>query len=465
MSEDIAYSTVHELSTQIASKKLSPVELAKIYLARAEEFNPKTHVIVTLTRDHALKQAEQVEREIRRSKPRGPLHGIPYGVKDLLDTKGIRTTWGSLIFKDRVPDRDAAVIEKLNAAGAVLIAKLHTAEFAGGGPKSKLLEHSRNPWKLDRTTSGSSTGPGGATAGGMVGFSVGTETGGSIMSPSASCGVSGMRPTYGRVSRYGCMVLAWSLDKIGPLTRSAVDVGLVLEAIAGHDPRDPTSGPGSFKFRPDPGRIRGRRIGVHRPEFDAANATNRSVFLKALEVLRQQGFVLEDVELPVRPYSECYNLHSNVEGGSAFKALFNDRRIVDMHNAPRRADWMAASMLPASDYLKAQRLRQMIRLEADALLTRFDAVIAPTSTTGAGTVESEPEAPSSSGRSAPPRLTNMANLACVPGISVPCGFDADGLPLAIHIATKAWDEQGALDVAMAYQRETDWHRRRPTFRA
>src|SRR4030095_12036004 len=196
MSDEFYYATVAELSQQIASGRLSPVELTRLYLDRAETLNDTTKLVVTLTRDHAMKQAEEAEKEIRSGSIRSALHGIPYGVKDLCDTEGIRTTWGSIIFKDRVPNRDATVIQKLNDAGAVLIAKLHMAEFAGGGQKSNLLDNARNPWKLDRTTSGSSSGPGGATAAGMVAFSIGSETGGSIISPSAACGVSGMRPTY-----------------------------------------------------------------------------------------------------------------------------------------------------------------------------------------------------------------------------------------------------------------------------
>src|SRR3954470_7521502 len=210
MSEDLCYQNIVELSKQIAAKKLSPVELTQAYLERAESLNDKLKTVITLTREQALARAAEAEKEIRSGRVRGPLHGIPYGLKDLFDTKGIRTTWGSIIFKDRVPDRDATCVEKLNNAGGILIAKLTMSEFAGGSTRSNLVPFPHNPWKLDRTTSGSSSGSGASTAAGMVGFALGTETGGSIVGPAASNGVCGMRPTYGRVSRFGCMTLAWS---------------------------------------------------------------------------------------------------------------------------------------------------------------------------------------------------------------------------------------------------------------
>ncbi len=473
MSEDLCYQTISELSRQIASKKLSPVELTQAYLERAESINEKLKTVITLTREHALARAAQAEKEIKTGKVRGPLHGIPYGVKDLFDTKGIRTTWGSIIFKDRVPDRDATCVEKLNNAGAVLIAKLTMSEFAGGSTRSNLVPFPHNPWKLDRTTSGSSSGSGASTSAAMVGFALGTETGGSIIGPSGANGVSGMRPTYGRVSRFGCMTLAWSLDKIGPLARSATDVGMILEAISGPDPKDFTSNPSSFKFRADPGRIAGRKIGVVRHEFNLASNANQAAFAKALDVLKQSGFVLEDVTLADRPYAEVYNLISNTEGGTFFKSVFNDKRIEGMYDAARRADWLAASMLPASDYLTGQRIRAMITAESDELVSKYSAIVAPTSGSGAGLIEpaNNPNPAGQRGgnrgadRGPAAALTRVGNLAGLPGVSIPCGFDGEGLPLGLHIVSKAWDEQSALDVAMVFQRETEFHRKRPAFRA
>lgn len=466
MNEDLCFQTVAELSKQIASKKLSPVELTNAYLARVEELNPKIAAVLTSTRELALKRAAEVEREIRSGKNRGPLHGIPYGVKDLLDTRGIRTTGGSSIYKDRIPDRDATVIEKLNNAGAILIQKLAMSEFASGGNNDDLAPLPRNPWRLDRSPAGSSSGPGAATAAAMNGFSIGSETGGSIMGPCGANGVSGMRPTYSRVSRFGVMTLAWSLDKIGPLARSIADVGTILEVIAGHDPKDQTSSPTSaFRFRPDAGKVSGRKLGIIRSEFDAVPAANKAVFAKALDVLKQAGFILEDVTLPDLPYGLIQAESSRTEGGSYYKNLFNNKTILQYSDPVKRADWMASSMLPASDYMQVQRIRALIRIKADEVAARYSALLAPTNATGSGPITKPlrtraADAPSPETLSVE-KLNTMGNLAGLPGISIPCGFDADTMPLGLHIAGRAWDEQSLLDVGMAFQKETDFHRRRP----
>ena len=466
MSEGLCYQTVSELSGQIASGELSPVEVTRAYLERAEQLDSRLASIITLLPERALADARAAEEEIQQGRVRGPLHGIPFGVKDLLDTEGIPTTWGSSIFADRVPNRDAAVIEKLLGAGGVLMAKLSMAEFAGGSLRSNLVEHPHNPWKLDRTTSGSSSGSGAATAAALVGFSIGSETGGSIMGPSASCGVCGVRPTYGRVSRYGCMALAWSLDKLGPMARSAEDCGLVLDAIAGHDPRDPRSSKSVFRFRRDPGPMTGRKVGLVRHEFDLIPEENRAVFDRTLEVLRQTGVVFEDVELPDFPYGEVYNVTRNPEAGALYKHLFNDKRIEGQYDRARRADFLAGSMLPASDYVTAQRIRQMMVNATNELLAPYSAIIAPSRGRGAGLIDAPPTPPTTP--SEPPRrgaaMTRMANLTGLPGISIPCGFDGEEMPLGLHITAQAWDEQSAFDIAMAFQRETDFHRRRPGLR-
>lgn len=468
MNEDLCFSTVEELAPQIASGRLSSVELTQAYLDRCQALDGKLNAIITLTPEHALREARSADQETRNGTLRGPLHGIPYGLKDILDTQGIRTTGGSKIFAERIPDRDATVAVRLRNAGGVLLAKLGSGEFANGARHLKGSVH--NPWKLDRTSSGSSCGPGAGTAAGFVGFSIGTETGGSLVGPSGSCGVSGMRPTYGRVSRYGCMPLSWSLDKIGPLARSAVDVGYVLEAIAGPDPKDPTAGRENFRFRADPGSVRGRKLGVYRASFESAPPANQAVFARALDVLAQAGFVFEDVAIPERPYGEVYATVSNAEGGTVWRPIIDDGRVIQMINHQRRADWKSGTMMPASDYIEALRLRHFIMHEMDELLSRYFAIVTPTSPRGAGPVEGGPaaagggEGPAPSGRSVP-GLTQIANIVGVPGISVPCGFDEDGLPLGLQFVARAWDEQAAFDPALVFQKETDWHRRRPAFRA
>ena len=483
--EDTLFLTVRELADQLASGATTSVELTQAYLDRADaldvppfelpseprnDHDGKLATMVTIAHDHALEAAERADRELAAGQRRSILHGLPYGVKDLLDTRGIRTTWGSGIFRDRVPDRNAAVIDRLEEAGAVMMAKMSLGEFAGGNTSSAL-----NPWKLDRTSFGSSSGTVSAAVAGLIGFGIGTETGGSIVFPASAVGASGLRPTFGRVSRFGCMALSWSLDKIGPVGRSAEDCGHILQEIAGQDARDNCTVDRPFVFRPDPGPMRGRRLGVHRPEFELSGSENtRRVFQDTLDVFAQMGVEVEDVELPLRPTGALFTTIVTVESGTNFRSLFDDGSAANMFsfNEDRRAGWMAGRMMPAADYLTAQRIRNQLVREADEVLSRYDAVIAPTWPNGAAMREvrdgwpiparNEWEPPGEvSGRT--PRLNYIANLVGHPGLAIPCGFDEDGLPLSLQIVGSPMDDQSVLDLGMAYQRETDWHRRRPPY--
>ena len=485
MEETDLFLTVPELAARLRDGAFTSVELTEAYLGRAEaldrppfelpsepraDHGGKLATMVTIARNHALEAAERADRERAEGTVRSILHGIPYGVKDLLDTRGIRTTWGSGLFRDRVPERDAAVIERLEAAGAVLMAKMALGEFAGGNTSSAL-----NPWKLDRTSFGSSSGTVAAAVAGLIGFGIGTETGGSIVFPASAVGASGLRPTFGRVSRFGCMALSWSLDKIGPAGRSAGDCGRVLEQIAGPDPRDPATADRTFVFRPDPGAMRGRRLGVHRAEFELSQSeTTRRVFREALAVFAGTGAELVDIELPLWPTGALFTTIVTVESGTNFGSLFEDGSAARMFsfNEDRRAGWMAGRLLPASDYLTAQRIRNELVRETDRIVSGFDAVIAPTWPNGAALREvrdgwpvparNEWEPPDGvSART--PRLNYIANLAGLPGLALPCGFDEDGLPLSLQIVASAMDDQAALDFGTAFQRETDWHLRRPPY--
>jgi aspartyl-tRNA(Asn)/glutamyl-tRNA(Gln) amidotransferase subunit A len=481
LADDVAFVSVSEISRLLQSREISPVELTEIYLERAERLDRpdfelpsdpavdsrgKLASILTLAREPALEAARRAEAEISRGERKGPLHGIPYGVKDLLDTRGVRTTWGSRILKDNVPHRNAAVVEKLEGAGAVLLAKMAMGEFAGGNTST-----ARNPWKLDRTTFGSSSGTAVGVVAGLVGFGIGTETGGSIVYPCSAVGATGLRPTFGRVSRRGCMALSWSLDKIGPVGRSAGDCGIVLEAIAGHDPEDSSTSRRSFRFRSEPGPLRGLRAGVERAAFELAKPGDRAVFEAALDVLRRAGLELEDVELRERPYGALFSQIVGCESGSVFAQFFEDGRIASAfpYNRPRVASWMAARLAPTSDYLLAQRIRTLLVREADELLDRYRLLVAPTWPSGAALrdvrdgwpVPAAPDSPPGGTTHALLRAHNLANLAGLPGISFPCGFDAEGMPLSLQLIAAAWDEQSLLDVAGVYQRATDWHRRRP----
>ena len=485
MQESPFFLTVRGLSEQLSSGAISSVELTQAYLDRADELDVppfelpneprsdhegKLATMVTIAREQALEAAEQADREFAAGQRRSILHGIPYGVKDLLDTTGIRTTWGSRIFMDRVPDRNATVIEKLQDSGAVLMAKMSLGEFAGGNTSTAL-----NPWKLDRTSFGSSSGTVAAAVAGLIGFGIGTETGGSIVFPASAVGASGLRPTFGRVSRFGCMALSWSLDKIGPVGRCAEDCGLILEQIAGRDERDNSTVDRAFSFRSDPGEMRGRRLGVHRAEFELSQSeTTRRVFQEALDVFERMGVIIEDITLPVRPTGALFTTIVTVESGTNFAALFEDGSVDQMFsfNEDRRAGWMAGRMMPAADYLTAQRIRNQLTREADEIVGRYDAVIAPTWPNGAALREvsegwpiparNEWEPPGDSDIRIP-RLNSIANLVGHPGLAIPCGFDEDGLPLSLQIVGSAWEEQHILDLGMAFQAETDWHLRRPQY--
>jgi aspartyl-tRNA(Asn)/glutamyl-tRNA(Gln) amidotransferase subunit A len=485
MQEAVHYLTVRELAALLESGEISSVELTRMYLDRAEELDvppfdlpsePRTDhdgklgTMVTIAREHALESAERADAELRAGRRRSVLHGIPYGVKDLLDTDGVPTTWGSGIFRDRVPDRNAAVIDRLEDAGAVLMAKMSLGEFAGGNTSSAL-----NPWKLDRTSFGSSSGTVAGAVAGLIGFGIGTETGGSIVYPASSVGATGLRPTFGRVSRFGCMALSWSLDKIGPVGRSAEDCGHVLEQIVQYDGRDNSSVDRPFSFRADPGSMRGRRLGVHRPEFELSQSeTTRRVFQEALDAFEQMGVILEDISLPDYPTGALFSSIVTVESGTIFQPLFEDGRAAGMFsfNADRAAGWMAGRMMPASDYLTAQRIRSQLVREIDELVSRYDAVIAPTWPNGAALREVENGwpvparnewEPPNELNAATPKLNGIANLVGQPGLAIPCGFDDDGMPLSLQIVASAFDDQAALDFGMAFQRETDWHVRRPTY--
>ena len=481
----IHFMTIREQADLLASGELTSVELTRHFLDRAAELDPPPFelpseprsdhdgmlsTMVTIARDHALESAERADAELRSGRRRSILHGLPYGVKDLLDTDGIRTTWGSGIFRDRVPTRNAAVIDRLADAGAVLMAKMSLGEFAGGNTSSAL-----NPWKLDHTSFGSSSGTVSAAVAGLIGFGIGTETGGSIVFPGSAVGASGLRPTFSRVSRFGCMPLSWSLDKIGPVGRSAEDCGHVLEQISVFDERDNSSTDRPFSFRVDPGSMRGKRLGVHRREFLLTQSDhNQQVFQEALDTWERMGVIVEDIELPLYPTGALFTTIVTVESGTIFEPLFTDGSATGMFsfNEDRAAGWMAGRMMSASDYLTAQRIRSQLTREADAIVSRYDAVIAPTWPNGAGLREvsdgwpiparNEWEPPEDANANTP-RLNYIANLVGHPGLNIPCGFDPDGMPLCLQIVAGPFDDQTVLDFGMSFQAETDWHLRRPPY--
>jgi Asp-tRNA(Asn)/Glu-tRNA(Gln) amidotransferase A subunit family amidase len=372
--EDIAYAPVTQLSRWIETRKLTSQRLTNIYLKRLEEFDPKLHCVITLTRELALRQAKQADDEIAAGKYRGALHGIPWGGKDLLDTAGIPTTYGAEPFRNRVPKEDAAVVKRLHAAGAVLVAKLSLGALAlndvwfGG--------QTMNPWLLEEASSGSSAGPGAATAAGLVGFAIGSETEGSIVSPSMRCGITGLRPTYGRVPRTGAMTLCWSLDKLGPMTRSVEDAMLVLHAISGPDGSDLASVPTRLDFDAN-ASVAGLRVGYFPKWMNENPAT--AVDRAAVDVVRKVGMVPVEVSIPDWPY-DSLNLILFAEGAAAFEELTLSGRLRELKAQVPDA-WpnifRQARFLSAVDFVQADRLRRKVAEEMARVFTEVDLLLVP----------------------------------------------------------------------------------------
>jgi Asp-tRNA(Asn)/Glu-tRNA(Gln) amidotransferase A subunit family amidase len=372
--EDIAFAPVWQLSRWIEERKLTSEKLTQLYLARLEKFNPKLHCVITLTSELAMQQAKQADREIAAGKYRGPLHGIPWGAKDLLDTNGIATTYGAEPFRNRVPNADAAVVKRLHDAGAVLVAKLSLGALAlndiwfGG--------QTVNPWLPEEGSSGSSAGPGAATAAGLVGFSIGSETGGSIVSPSMRCGVTGLRPTFGRVARTGAMTLCWSLDKLGPMTRSVEDALLVLHAISGPDAGDVSSVPSHLDFDAN-GKVEGLKVGYF-PEWmkqDPATDVDRA----ALETVKKVGMVPVEVSLPNWNY-DCLDIILFAEGAAAFEELTLNGGLDQLKMQVPDAwpnTFRQSRFLSAVDFVQADRMRRKVALEMARIFSQVDLLLVP----------------------------------------------------------------------------------------
>jgi Asp-tRNA(Asn)/Glu-tRNA(Gln) amidotransferase A subunit family amidase len=372
--DDIAFAPVTALSRWVESKALTSERLTRIYLERLKHFDPKLQCVITLTPELALEQARRADAEIAAGKYRGPLHGIPWGGKDLLDTKGIRTTWGAEPYRDRVPDRDAAVVERLHRAGAVLVAKLSLGALAlndvwfGGETK--------NPWLVEEGSGGSSAGPGAATAAGLVGFSIGSETEGSIVDPSMRCGVTGLRPTFGRVARTGAMTLSWSMDKLGPMARGVEDTLLVLAAISGPDAGDVSSVPSRLDFEAD-GAVADLRVGCFPAWMKETPATE--VDRAALETVRRLGMVPVEVSLPDWPYGSL-NTILFAEAAAAFEELTLSGGLDQLKMQVPDAwpnTFRQSRFLSAVDYVQADRLRRKVAMEMARIFERVDLLLVP----------------------------------------------------------------------------------------
>jgi Asp-tRNA(Asn)/Glu-tRNA(Gln) amidotransferase A subunit family amidase len=438
--EEMAFYSVRQLSELIRTRKVTSEYLTKMYLSRLKKYGPKLECVITLMDQQALEQARRADREIAAGKYRGPLHGIPYGAKDLLATRGTHTTWGAAPYKDQVIDRDATVIRRLEDAGAVLVAKLTMGALAWGdvwyGGKT------RNPWNYDQGSSGSSAGSASATAAGLVGFAIGTETWGSIVSPSTRCGTSGLRPTYGRVSRTGAMALSWSMDKIGPICRTVEDCALVFNAIYGPDGEDQTLYDVPFNYNPDI-HLSGLRIGYVKAEFDTLTE-NKKNNAAMLETMRKLGATLIPFELPDFPVEDLSFILS-AEAAAAFDDLTrsgkDDLLVRQIKNAWPNV-FRQARFVPAVEYLQANRIRYLVIQDMATRMKNIDVYITPPF-----------------GESL--LLTNLTGHPCV---VVPNGFSEEGTPTSVTFIGNLFDEATLLAVAQRYQEATDFHLRHPTLK-
>jgi aspartyl-tRNA(Asn)/glutamyl-tRNA(Gln) amidotransferase subunit A len=462
---DLAFASVVELGRALRAHKVKATDLAELFCDRLEQFGTRYGAVVTVTRGRALSEAAQADKEIRAGKWRGPLHGIPYGVKDLLTAAGYPTTWGAAPYEQQLIDQDATVVAKLKAAGAVLCAKLAMVELAGGmgynHANASFTGPGRSPWNADYWSGGSSSGPGAAVAAGLVPFAIGSETSGSILTPAAYCGVTGLRPTYGRVSRHGAMALSWTMDKLGPLARTAADCAVVLATIAGPDPLDPSAVTQHFNVPAvTPKRRRKLKIGVLKGATDRIQVEVAKNFTDAMAVLHDVIDVVADVTLPDLPWGVVGGTIIAAEGSSAFDDLLDSGRVAWLTAAEDRIGGYGALAIPARDYLRALRVRRLMGKAFDDCIKQFDAIAVPTRNSVASPVDK-------SFREAWPDVTGgasligPANVVGAPAISLPNGFGVAGLPTGISFTTRAFDEGVLVQLGRVYQERTDWHKRTP----
>ena len=466
--EEPASFTIAQAAQLIRQRELSPVELTASVLERIDRLNSRLNAYITVLPDQATQAARDAEEEIGAGRYRGPLHGIPISLKDLYATKGVRTTAGSKILAEWVPDFDATVVARLKDAGAIIVGKAHTAEFATGS-FSWLSHHfglARNPWNPEHSCGGSSTGSGVSVAAGMALGSMGHDTGGSVRLPAALCGVTGLKPTYGLVSRYGITPLSWSLDHAGPLTRTAQDAALMLQAIAGFDPHDRSS---TQLPVPDFSRslvdsIRGLRLGVLKgfadeiTDEEVGNAVG-----EALAILEGLGTKVQEVSLPLFKYAEPVSeVITSSEAASWHEGWVRTRP--QDYGPTQLQRFRIGLLLQANHYHKAQRIRTLINSELRQVLQRVDVIVSPTTAIAAPRIGQDTA--SVRGREESVGwlvscLTRPYNLSGMPAITICCGFTTMGLPVGLQIAGRPFEDSTVLQVAHAYQQATDWHTRQP----
>lgn len=461
-SDNLCFASVTVLGRLLRAKKISSVELTRLFLERLATHGPRFNALAELTPELAMHQARRADVMIKRRRISSPFVGVPYGAKDLLATRGIPTRWGAPPFRNQIFESDAEAITRLRDAGAVLIGKLAMVELAGGGgyhyPSASLHGPGLNPWNLNRWSGGSSSGSGSAVAAGLVPFALGSETWGSIVTPSSYCGVTGLRPTLGLVSRAGAMELSWSMDKIGPMARTAEDCGWVLQAIAGYDPHDGISAKRRFVFRRRPAR-RDFRIGVLPVDYKdlPGGPETKGVFDEALRVLRRIGLKISRAPWPDHPYTEIARTILGAEIAAAHEEFIKSERLNELVDNGQKEGLRRYLTLTAADLARAEKQRVEATRSILELFDRFDALLAPSLIGEAVTLDTNLSTRFGRLRSA----SVLGALVGVPALSVPMGFGPHGLPLGLSITGNLFDENTILQVGMMFQRETDWHRRRP----
>ena len=461
---EIPFLSASVLSGLIASREVSAVEATESYLERIGSLDFKFNAYLTVTREMALTAAREAEREIAAGNHRGPMHGVPVAVKDQFLSAGVRSTGGSRILADHVPDEDATVIANLKRAGAVVLGKTNLTEFAITG-FSHRYSTPRNPWDLNTYAGGSSSGSGAATGAYLCATSLGEDTGGSIRFPATWCGLVGLRPTWGLVSRYGVMRGVWSMDTVGPISRTVEDAAITLGAIAGHDPKDAHSSTSPVPdYRAALGQgIEGLRIGVVTEQMESGlvDSDVRTVVQRAITVLGELGATVDEVSLPLS------NVAGPISGALLAVEPANNhsnwvRERIDDYGHDDRILLLTGSVIPASYYYKAQKIRELIRRQVLDALGSYDALVFPTAGRGAQPVEDDPPVTSRETSSRLPFLfTRLFNLASCPAMSVPCGFDDRGMPVGLQIGGKPFSEEALFRIGHAYEQATDWHTRRP----
>jgi aspartyl-tRNA(Asn)/glutamyl-tRNA(Gln) amidotransferase subunit A len=469
-----AYATLDELGQALRAKQISAVELTRFYLERLERYGQQLGAVVTITTERAMREAEQADRELASGNTQNrPLLGIPYGVKDLLATKGIPTTWGAAPFRNQVFDYDATVVERVTAGGGVLVAKLAMVELAGGfgynNADASFTGPARTPWNTDFWSGGSSSGPGAAVAAGLVPWAVGSETSGSIVTPAAFSGVTGLRPTYGAISRHGAMALSWTLDKLGPMCRTAADANTVLRILMGEDEKDATTRgvyqliPGRARWIASSAHVTNKRtatIGIVKGSHEKVQPAVRQNFFASLDVMKTLGHSIKEIEYPDLPYGPTVSVIVDAEGASAFEDIIRDGRAKELRAKQDQIGGFEQAATLAIDYIRAQRIRAKVRQALMRLFESVDIIAAPARSTVAypiGPDFSDVYKDFSSG----PSIIGSMNLLGAPGVAMPNGFGENGLPTSLQLNAAPANENLLMNVAINLQAATDHHTKTP----